>query len=100
MDLLKYVVGKCYLMTVSLKKNYICGFRCVIFAVLVVSLRSIHDVINLKFYIQICGFSSTRRKYATMFILFALYKNVCAIVVPHRVDTDIIMSLNMVALYD
>ena len=37
-------------MSASLKKNYICGFRCVIFAVLVVSLRSIHDVINLKFF--------------------------------------------------
>ena len=26
------------------------------------------------FYINICGFSCTRRKYATMFILFALYR--------------------------
>ena len=45
-------------------------------------------------------FSSARRKYATMFILFALYYNLSAIAVPHRDDTDIIMPLNMVTLYD
>ena len=36
----------------------------VIFAVLVVSLRSIHDVLNLKFFnINICGFSNIRMIY-------------------------------------
>ena len=52
------------------------------------------------FYINICGFSSARLKYAIMFILFALYSNLSSIAAPHRDDTDIIMPLNMVTLYD
>ena len=52
------------------------------------------------FYINIFGFSSTRGKYATMFILLHYTENVSAIVVPHRVYIDIIMQINMVTLYD
>ena len=52
------------------------------------------------FYINICGFSSARRKYATMFIYLHYTSNLSSIVVPHRDDTDIIMPLNMVTLYD
>ena len=81
--------------------------RKIIFAVLDVSFFSFSCVIEVHtrcyklevFYINICGFSSARRKYATVFILFATY-NLSAIAVPHRDDTDIIMPLNMVTLYD
>ena len=61
------------------------------------SLRSIHDVINFKFiYINICGFSS---KLQCSFYLHYTDK-LSTIAVSHRDDTDIIMPLNMVTLYD
>ena len=52
------------------------------------------------FCTNICGCSSARRKYATVFILFALYRKRKRYCCSHRVDADIIMYLNVVTLYD
>ena len=52
------------------------------------------------FYINICGFSSARRSMLPCSFYLHYTSNLSSFAVPHRADTDIIMPLNMVTLYD
>ena len=51
------------------------------------------------FYINICGLSSARRKYATLRCSFYLHyaENTGAIAAPHRGDTDIVTDGKVVS---